>query len=79
MRRRIILLAWLLVFAIPMLAHAQMEKRKSVLYKLAAFAAAKPAVGEAAPELKLKNLDGEDVSLESYRGKTIVVIKGGIT
>ncbi len=31
------------------------------------------AVGEAAPEFSLKNLDGEDVSLASFEGKTVVL------
>lgn len=30
-------------------------------------------VGNAAPEFKLKNLEGEDVSLEDFKGKTVVL------
>ena len=57
----------------------QMEVRKSEQYDPKKFAASKPAVGTEAPDLKLKTLEGETVSLSSYRGKNVVVIKAGYT
>jgi len=34
---------------------------------------------ENAPELELTDLEGNSVSLESYRGQVIVLVKGGFT
>jgi len=58
---------------------AQMEIRKSEEFDPVAFAKSKPAVGELAPDLQLQTLDGEAVSLSSFRGKNIVVVKAGYT
>jgi len=59
--------------------HPQMELRENEEYDAAQFAASKPAVGEVAPALNLKTLDGKMVSLKDYLGKNIVVIKSGYT
>jgi hypothetical protein len=58
---------------------SQMKGRQPGEYGVMEFAQSKPAVGESAPEMELKTLDGETVSLASYRGKNIVVIKAGYT
>ena len=58
---------------------AQMEIRKSEEFDPIAFAESKPAVGEMAPDLQLQTLDGETVSLSSFRGKNIVIVKAGYT
>ena len=57
----------------------QMELRENEKYDVAAFEKSKPAVGELAPNMELKTLAGQSVSLNSYRGKNIVVIKAGYT
>jgi len=57
----------------------QMELRENEKYDAKAFAQAKPAVGEMAPNMKLKTFEGKEVALDSYRGKNIVVIKAGYT
>jgi len=38
-----------------------------------------PHAGEKAPELNVRTLNGEPVSLEDYLGKNVVVIKGSYT
>jgi len=58
---------------------AQMEIRESEQFDPIAFAESKPAVGEMAPDLQLQTLDGKTVSLSSFRGKNIVVVKAGYT
>lgn len=57
----------------------QMEIRKSEQFDAEAFANSKPAVDEVAPDLQLQTLSGKTVSLSSYRGKNIVVVKAGYT
>ena len=57
----------------------QMEVRQSEEYSQEQFEKSKPALGELSPDIELKTLDGEKVSLSSYRGKNIVVIKAGYT
>ena len=57
----------------------QMEKRESEEYDIEQFANSKPAVGDAAPDMELRTLDGDAVSLSDYRGRNIVVIKAGYT
>ena len=57
----------------------QMELRKMEEYNEANFRKSKPEVGSIAPNMELKTLDGKTVSLKSYRGKNIVVIKAGYT
>ena len=56
-----------------------MEIRKSEQFDAEAFANSKPAVDEVAPDLQLQTLSGKTVSLSSYRGKNIVVVKAGYT
>ena len=60
-------------------AGQQMEVRQSELYDKEKFEKSKPAIGTPVPAIKLKTLEGQDVSLSSYRGKNIVVIKAGYT
>lgn len=60
-------------------AAAQMEKRAAELYDAEAFAAAEPRVGAVAPDMVLRGLDGREVALSDYRGKTVVVVKAGYT
>jgi len=75
-----IVIAILLVTATSASAVAQqMELRENEQYNAEKFAKSKPAVGEHAPDLELKTLDGKTVSLDSYRGKSLVVIKSGYT
>lgn len=62
-----------------LLAAPQMELREHHRYDAEKFNAMKPAVGEFAPNIELKSLNGETVSLDSFTGKTIVVIKAGYT
>ncbi len=57
----------------------QMEKREDELYRLNMFMVSYPAVGQMAPDLEIKNMEGETVSLSDYRGKNLVLIKGGYT
>lgn len=61
------------------LARAQMEKRAAELYDAASFAQAAPAVGSAAPDLQLCDLDGRPRCLQALRGRAVVVIEGSFT
>lgn len=67
--------ALLLATALP----AQMEKRWSQRYADTAFALAAPAVGTAAPDLCLWDLDGRPRSLALARGRTVVLIGASYT
>ena len=58
---------------------AQMEKRAAELYDRAQFLAAAPAVGAMAPDLELTGLDGTARTLSSWRGRVVVLVKGGFT
>lgn len=69
--------AMVAVFAVA--AAAQMEKRDQALYDREQFRAAAPAVGTAAPDLVLADLDGRLHALSAYRGRVVVLIKGGFT
>jgi hypothetical protein len=60
-------------------ASAQMEKRDLELYQRQQFRAAAPAVDSIAPDLVLTALDGRLQALSSYRGRIVVLIKGGFT
>ena len=60
-------------------ANAQMEIRGHSLYNAQAFLRTAPHVGEAAPAFNVRTLSGDPVSLEDYRGKNVVVIKGSYT
>jgi hypothetical protein len=70
---------WTLFAALAPLATAQMEKRDRALYDRERFLAAAPAVGTAAPDLVLTDLDGRPHRLSEYRGRVVVLIKGGFT
>ena len=61
------------------MATAQMGLRENDLFASQAFATVGPAVGSLAPELDLTDLDGNPVTLESYRGQVVVLVKGGFT
>lgn len=71
--------AWFVVEPAMARTCQQMEMRTAEQFDAEQFANAKPAVGEKAPELKLKTLDGETVKLADYLGKNVVVIKAGYT
>lgn len=71
----VLLGATLLLATLP----AQMEKRDRELYDRAAFLAAAPALGSMAPDLVLADLEGRLHALSSYRGRVLVLIKGGFT
>ena len=58
---------------------AQMGLRENDLFSPNRFANAGPAIGTKAPELDLTDLNGKKVSLKSYRGKVVVLVKGGYT
>lgn len=60
-------------------ASAQMGLRRNDLFASKAFATVGPAIGSVAPKLDLKDLDGKSVTLESYRGQVVVLVKGGYT
>ena len=60
-------------------AEAQMEIRGYGRYNAATFLRLAPHAGEKAPELNVRTLSGEPVSLNDYLGKNVVVIKGGYT
>jgi hypothetical protein len=67
----LVLLATTLV---PGALAAQMEKRWIERYAETAFATAAPAVGTAAPDLCLWDLDGRPRSLALERGRIVVLI-----
>jgi len=58
---------------------AQMGLRENAYFSPPKFAEQGPTIGELAPELELTDLEGNSVSLESYRGQVIVLVKGGFT
>lgn len=60
-------------------AFGQMEKRRESLYDAAQFLVAAPAVGTMSPDVELLDLEGNKVPLSDFRGKTLVLIKGGYT
>ena len=60
-------------------ANGQMGLRENQLFSSKAFANVGPAIGSKAPKLDLKDFDGKSVTLESYRGQTVVLVKGGYT
>ncbi len=60
-------------------ANAQMGLRENDLFGSQAFAKVGPAIGSVAPKLDLKDLAGNSVTLESYRGQVVVLVKGGYT
>lgn len=74
-RRLCIATQALLLAAVP----AQMEKRDSQLYDRQQFLAAAPAIDTVAPDLVLTDLDGRLQALSSYRGRVLVLVKGGFT
>ena len=66
-----------LLLATPMLA--QMEMRAADLYDPRTFAAAAPAVGSDAPDLRLCDLEGRPRALQALLGRTVVLVKGSFT
>ena len=60
-------------------AAAQMEKRDAELYDRQQFLAADPAIDTLAPDLVLTDLDGRLQALSAFRGRVVVLIKGGFT
>ncbi len=70
---------FLITFGVAAMSTAQMGLRENELFAPRKFANAGPAIGSPAPELDLKNLDGKSVTLKSYRGKVVVLVKGGYT
>lgn len=58
---------------------AQMEIRSAEEYSAEQFAQSKPAIGDVAPDMELRTLEGQPVRLSSFRGKNLVVIKAGYT
>ena len=60
-------------------AEAQMEIRGYGRYNADTFLRLAPHAGEKAPELNVRTLSGEQVSLEDYLGTNVVVIKDGYT
>ena len=56
-----------------------MGLRENEYFSPPEFAKQGPTIGELAPELELTDLEGNSVSLESYRGQVIVLVKGGFT
>lgn len=73
------LIACALVFATCSISSGQMEKRINSLFRHKMFVASKPTLGDQAPDLKLKTLDGEEVNLSAYLGKPLVIVKGSYT
>lgn len=57
----------------------QMEKRIDSLYRQKAFVASEPTLGQPAPQLELKTIDGVAVNLSDYFGQPLVLIKGSYT
>ena len=82
---RIKILALLVTFAAVFTASVssadaqQMEKRHTQLYRQQEFERSFPAVGQQAPDIELKTIDGQSVSLSAYLGKPLVLIKGSYT
>ena len=70
---------FLITFVTATTSTAQMGLRENDLFAPRKFAKAGPVIGSPAPELDLKNLDGKSVTLKSYRGKVVVLVKGGYT
>ncbi len=71
--------ALLLLAALISPAPAQMEKRTEDLYDPAAFRGAAPAVGTVAADFVVADLEGRPVALSSFRGRTLILVKGGYT
>lgn len=70
-------LPFALLLASPLLA--QMEMRAADLYDPSTFAAAAPAVGSEAPDLRLCDLEGRPRALQALLGRTVVLVKGSFT
>lgn len=60
-------------------AFGQMELRSSALFQDLSFAWSAPYNGQRIPELKLRTLENEEVSLKDHYGKPLVIIKAGYT
>jgi hypothetical protein len=74
-----IVATFLTTFCFAVTANAQMGLRENDLFGSQAFAKVGPAIGSVAPKLDLKDFDGKSVTLESYRGQVVVLVKGGYT
>lgn len=57
----------------------QMEKRHTQLYRQLAFESSFPKIGQTAPDIHLKTIDGQPAQLSTYLGKPLVLIKGSYT
>lgn len=57
----------------PTAAKAEAKPAEAKAEAKPAAAAAKAVVGQAAPDFKLKDLDGKEHSLSSFKGKTVVI------
>lgn len=83
--KRLIIGVCILAIVVPVLgtvatsASPQMGLRENDLFDSRAFATVGPEIGSVAPELDLTDLDGKAVTLKSYRGQTVVLVKGGYT
>ena len=73
------IVTFLSTFGAALTLTAQMGLRENELFAPRNFSKAGPAIGSPAPDLDLTDLDGKSVSLKSYRGKVVVLVKGGYT
>ena len=64
---------------LPATLPAQMELRVSGNYDVDTFRKAVPAIGSAAPDLVLHDLDGRPWSLGQQLGSFVVLVKGSFT
>jgi hypothetical protein len=71
--------AALVILALTTAGYAQMEMRDTELYQRSEFRKLAPAVGAKLAELKLKDLNGKEVSLSSLYDKPLVIIPGAYT
>jgi hypothetical protein len=69
----------LAILALTTAGSAQMEMRDAELYQRSEFRKLAPAVGATLAELKLKDLNGKEVSLSSLYDKPLVIISGAYT
>ncbi len=75
MKTKTMIAMGLLAVALP----AQMELRVSGNYDVDTFRKAAPALGSAAPDLVLHDLDGRPWSLGQQLGSFVVLVKGSFT
>ena len=65
--------------AVPSAVAQQMEKRHTQLYRQQAFENSFPKIGQQAPDIQLKTIDGQPAQISAYLGKPLVLIKGSYT